>query len=41
MKKIYGDKIQAKNKKTIKKLVGDYEEESKPIVKGLVKRWGK
>lgn len=37
MEKIYGNKVQKKNKDTITKLLGNYEEKSKPVVKELMK----
>lgn len=39
MKKIYGNKVQKKNKKTIKTLTENYENKGKPVVRSLVKRW--
>jgi hypothetical protein len=39
--KIYSDKQQCKNKKLVNKLVTNYKESSKPIVKSLIKKAGK
>jgi hypothetical protein len=39
MGKIYGNKVQKKNKKTVSKLVGNYEKKGKPVVRSLVERF--